>query len=247
MPKLLVNLNLFPERKDLEMSEKLMGRIENSQAFSSQSGIAQECWNANSMRAITGRQQIAQVPSEFGQFQLSDNSQTQSSDNAHSRQLKTGIEQKVQIPTEQGPKDFGTQHHMRPRLHAGADQQNHHSLAGGASDKSHAHHDAKTPAQKSQPDYLAGNANIEASHDQQMHNHPAETVKAHMPASMYKTDHHYPSLPIPGQPGHESYYNTLQNAHFKNNTLYGTPAHVEGHNVTPLNHEIAIPLHHTKK
>ena len=80
-----------------------------------------------------------------------------------------------------------------------------------------------------------------------MQNHAAEKVHAHMPASMYKTDHHYPMIAIPNIPGHENYYNGLKDARFKDNTLYGTPAHIEGDKVTTLNHEIAIPLHFSKK
>lgn len=244
------------------MSEKVIDRIENTSPLAAQGSITQECWDPNSMRAMTGRQQIAQVPSDFGQFQLSDNSQSQPADNARPSHVHTaGITEKVQLPTEATSVNSDTRQHLRSRLHAGADQQHHsqvsgtadkqqHSqLTGSASDKHHVHHDAKPTAHKKQEDFLVGKRDIEATHDSQYRNIPAETVYAHFPASTYKTGQSFPLVTIPSVPGHENYYNGLKDAKFMNNALTGTPVHIDGNGNTTntLDHEISIPLHHSKK
>ncbi|MBS1956036.1 MAG: hypothetical protein JST89_17765 [Cyanobacteria bacterium SZAS-4] len=244
------------------MSEKVMDRIENTSPLAAQASMSHECWDPSSMRSINGRQQIAQVPGDFGQFQLSDNSQSQSSDSARSSHLHTaGITENVQLPTEATSVNSNARQHLRSRVHPGADHQHHpqlnatadkqhHSqLNGTANDNQRSHHDAKSAIHKKQEDFLVGKKDIEATHDSQYNNINAETVYAHFPASTYKTGQSFPLVTIPSVPGHENYYNGLKDAKFMNNALTGTPVHIDkdGNTTNTLDHEISIPLHHSKK
>ena len=201
------------------MTERLIGQIQTSQDSGSNGQFAQHYWTAQEMRSFN--QPANQMPQEFGNLQLCDNS-------GNERQLQGN----ATINTEGTQSPYGTenQNHVQRR------PQHHDKLSGSASKDQHAD-------QKS--DYLVGEAQIPASNS----GHgviPSETLHTNLKESDYVEGKTFDQvLPVPAQKGKHHYYNGLANARFENGHLVGVPCHMENGKMTShLDHEVSIPLHH---
>jgi hypothetical protein len=205
------------------MTEKLIGRIEASQECSSNAQFAQQAWTPQAMRGFN--KTTDQLPHQFGNFQLCDNSERQLQGNAT-------------INTESTQSPYGTENQNHPQRRP----QHHDTLNGNASKHGNAsqHHDG---SQKT--DYLVGDTQIPASYSGNSLI-PSETLHAQFKASDYHEGQHFNSvLPVPAEKGKHHYYNGLANAHYENGHLKGVPCHIENGKMTShLVNEVDIPLHH---
>jgi len=210
------------------MSDKHLGRVENS-GDSGKQQFAQP-WTAQMMTPkldLSGAS--TQIPNEFGNLQLVDNS--------HTRQLQGSAQ---------------VRHEVEPtRYHSAYDNyetpvQHHSSLHAGTSDGSAAAH--RHPHQQAhKTEYLVGQTTVPALSTPEGY-HPSERITTTLPATSYREGERFNQvLTIPHERGKSNYYNGLANAHYEHNHLYGVPVHMERGQVTAyLDHEVDIPLHQKK-
>lgn len=222
------------------MSDKHLGRIENT----GDSGKLQQFSQPWTPQMMTPKLDLSgagtKMPSEFGDFQLVDNSgrAANGDENRNTRQML------------QGSATFKDHIDVEPQYqHAQVDKTrrtstSHHQLHVGASDN---HADTRKHQQTQKQEYLVGQTTIPASRT------PdgvvaSETLRTNLPASTYHEGERFNQiLNIPPQNGKSNYYNGLANAHYENGHLKGVPVHISQGQVTShLAQEVDIPLHKQK-
>ncbi len=206
------------------MSDKHLGRIENTGDTGKQPQFAQP-WTPQMMTPkldLSGANPT--VPSEFGNLQIVDGTQT--------RQL-------------QGSAQFRHEAEV-PAYHSAYDQkyapqQHHNRLHAGATDGNSQQH--RQQQQQHQEIYV-GRATIPPSQSSDGRYHPSETISTALKASDYHEGQFFPQvLGVPAEKGKSNYYNGLSNAHFENGHLVGVPVHtVNGRVVDSLRQEVSIEL-----
>jgi|688.fasta_scaffold186860_1 hypothetical protein len=217
------------------MSDKHLGRIENT----GDSGKLQQFSQPWTLQMMTPKLDLSgagtKMPSEFGDFQLVDNSNSAANggENRNTRQLL------------QGSATFKDHSSPTPHYHSAYDvapspPERHQKLNAGATEihASHKH------AQSQKQEYLAGQTTIPASKTPDGII-PSETLQTNFPVSSYREGAHFSEvLAIPAQKDKTNYYNGLAEAHYENGHLKGVPVHVVNGKVTShLDNEVDIPLH----
>jgi len=222
------------------MSDKHLGRIENN----GESGKLQQFSQPWTPQMMTPKLDLSgagsKMPSEFGDFQLVDNSANASgSELNQTRQLLKGsavIKNNIEAApayesayTQRARADY----HHQP-LHAGAFDQH---LGGQRHDQ-----------QRQSSDVLTGSTTIPKSQTPDGII-PSETVNTNLPASAYREGANFSTiLPIPAERNKSNYYNGLAEAHYDHGHLKGVPVHVVNGQVrSHLDHEVDIPLHRRNK
>jgi len=207
------------------MSDKHLGRIENT----GDSGKLQQFAQPWTPQMMTPKLDLSgassQVPSEFGNLQLVDNSQT--------RQLHGS----AQIKHQAEP----TPYHSAYDKHE-TSVQHHDRLHGGANDGSH-----KQQHHQTHSEFLVGQTTVPASNTPDGYR-PSEKITTTLPAASYHEGERFDQvLTIPHEKGKSNYYNGLANAHYEHGHLYGVPVHMENGKMTShLDHEVDILLQKKK-
>lgn len=211
------------------MSDRHLGRIENTGDSGKQQPQFAQPWTPQMMTPkldLSGA--TPPVPSEFGNLQIVDGSQT--------RQL-------------QGSAQFGHQAEIQP-YHSAYDQKyvpekHHNALHAVVTDGTSNGHKQHHNQQQQQPveATLTGRATVPASNTPDGFR-PSETISTTLSMSDYREGKHFGEvLNIPHEKGKSNYYNGLANAHFKDGHLYGIPVHmVNGQMTSHLNQEVDIRL-----
>ncbi len=210
------------------MSDKHLGRIENTGDAGKQPQFAQP-WTPQMMTPKLDLSGAApQVPSEFGNLQIVDNTQ--------SRTLHGSAQIKHQAET--------------PAYHSAYDQpslpdQHQNRLHGGANDGNWQPH--KQQQKQHHEETWIGRTTVPASNTPDGYR-PSETVSTTLKASDYHEGERFGKvLNIPHENGKSNYYNGLANAHFEHGHLYGVPVHVVNGQVTShLAQEVDIELRKKK-
>ncbi|MBS1956781.1 MAG: hypothetical protein JST89_21510 [Cyanobacteria bacterium SZAS-4] len=206
------------------MSDKHLGRIENTSDSGKQPQYAQP-WTPQMMTPKLDLSGSApQVPSEFGNLQITYDGQ---------KPLQGAAEVKHKAET--------------PVYHSAYDQldvpqQHHNRLYSVVSDGNSQGH--RQPQQQHHREQMyGGTATIPESQQRDGH-HASETISTSLKASDYHEGQYFPQvLNIPAERGKTNYYNGLANAHFEHGHLYGNPVHVvNGRTATALNYQVDIEL-----
>lgn len=205
------------------MSDKHLGRIENTGDTGKQPQYAQP-WTPQMMTPKLDLSGSApQVPSEFGNLQIT-------YDGQKPLQGSASVKHKVEAPVYHSAYDQKfqpEQHHNR--LHAGVTEGN---------TQTHKQHQ-----QQHREEVLIGRTTVPASNTPDGYR-PSETISTALKASNYHEGERFGQvLNIPAEKGKSNYYNGLANAHFEHGHLYGVPVHlVNGQVMSHLGQEVDIEL-----
>ncbi len=202
------------------MSDRLIGRIDNSSDASCGQSQFSQAWTPQAMKGkMDTSGPSAQVPHEFGNLQLVDNNH---------QQLKgyAGIRQ-----PQQSESHFSYDQHQLLQVN-----QHHTQLRGNANEHQTDSHRAKSA-------YLVGQTTIPASNSNEGYL-PSEKFSAKLPASTYQEGERFNQvLSVPAEKGKHNYYNGLANAHYEHGHLRGVPVHIVNGQVTAhLDHEVDLKL-----
>ncbi|MBI2809436.1 MAG: hypothetical protein HYX67_01200 [Candidatus Melainabacteria bacterium] len=206
------------------MSDRHLGRIENTGDAGKQQQQFAQPWTPQMMTPKLDLSGAApQVPSEFGNLQIVDNSQ--------SRQLQGS----AQMSHQAEPSVYHSAYDQRI-----VKEQHHNRLHAGAVDGSSQVHKQHQVQQREET--LTGRTTVPASNTPDGYR-PSETISTALKASDYHEGQQFSLLNIPHEKGKSNYYNGLANAHFENGHLYGVPVHmVNGRVTSHLAQEIDIEL-----